>query len=240
MANVLVVGPHPDDQELAMGGTIALLAAQGHNVLLLDITDGEPTPFGDPQTRAAESQAAAAALSPPDRPIRRVLLGLPNRQVEHTIAARHAVAGVIRAHQAEIVFLPHPEDAHPDHVAVTRIVHDARFDAKLTKVDMPTPPGFSAIGPPIYPRWIFWYYASHLRRVPDPTFILDVSAHFEQKMASIRAYRSQFEANPRNRAVVEWIEAGARYFGSRIGAEAGEPFSSPEPLGLGSLAGLLL
>src|SRR5690349_18304640 len=132
MANILVVGPHPDDQELGMGGTIALLARQGHSVLLLDATNGEPTPHGTVETRAKEAAEAARALSAPGHPVRRILLGLPNRTVEHTVAARHAMAGVIRAHQAQIVFVPYEEDAHPDHRAVTRIVEDARFDAKLT------------------------------------------------------------------------------------------------------------
>ena len=57
---ILVVGPHPDDQELGMGGTIARLADQGHDVVLVDMTNGEPTPFGDPVTRAAEADAPAA------------------------------------------------------------------------------------------------------------------------------------------------------------------------------------
>ncbi|MCW5753595.1 MAG: PIG-L family deacetylase [Phycisphaeraceae bacterium] len=240
MANVLVVGPHPDDQELGMGGTIALLAAQGHDVVLLDMTDGEPTPYGDPVTRAAEAQAAAEVLSPPDHPIRRMLLGLPNRRVEHSLEARHAVAGVIRAHQAEIVFVPHPEDAHPDHVAVTRIVEDARFDAKLTGLELATPKGFPEVGPPIYAKWVLYYYASHLRRVADPSFIVDVSGFARKKMEAIGAYRSQFEANPKNRGVPGWIEASMRYFGSRIGTEAGEPFWSREPLGLCSLGGLVM
>ena len=65
MARILVVGPHPDDQELGMGGTIALLAHQGHDVLLLDVTDGEPTPRGDRATRLREAQCALEALMPP-------------------------------------------------------------------------------------------------------------------------------------------------------------------------------
>src|SRR5215468_5602587 len=134
MASILVVGPHPDDQELGMGGTIARLAAQGHRVTLLDMTNGEPTPHGTPEIRAREAAAAAAALSPPPpgSPVTRRLLGgdgLPNRSVEHTLKARHLVAGVIRSVQAQIVFVPYEEDAHPDHRAVTRIVEDARFDA---------------------------------------------------------------------------------------------------------------
>src|SRR5262245_60946748 len=115
--NILVVGPHPDDQELGMGGTIARLAEQGHQVLLLDMTNGEPTPRGNPETRAKEAAAAARALSAPTNPVKRVLLDLPNRRVEHTIAARHKVAAVIRSHQPQVLFVPYGEDAHPDHLA---------------------------------------------------------------------------------------------------------------------------
>lgn len=219
-----------------MGGTVARLAAQGHSVLLLDITNGEPTPYGTVEGRLAEAEAAAALLSAPGNPVRRRLLDLPNRRVEHALASRHLVAGTMRAHQAQIVFVPHPEDVHPDHRAVTRIAEDARFDAKLTKVSMPGDEG----RPPIYPKWMFYYYATHLRRVPDPTFCVDVSEQLDAKLASIRAYRSQFEANERNRQVVEWVRAQAVYFGSRIGTAAAEPFTSKEPLGLGGIGELLL
>lgn len=228
-----------------MGGTIARLAEQGHDLLLLDMTNGEPTPYGDPKTRATEAEAARRILSPESGPgIRRDCIDLPNRYVEHTIEARHAVAGVIRAHQAEIIFTPYPEDAHPDHRATTRIVEDARFDAKLTKIDMPAPPPMTGgpvgeIGPPIYPKWLFYYYATHLRWVADPGFVFDISGYVERKIDSIRAYHTQFVLPEKNRKVVEWVEASATYFGSRIGTAAGEPFFTKEPVGLGSLSGLV-
>jgi bacillithiol biosynthesis deacetylase BshB1 len=239
MANVLVVGPHPDDQELGMGGTIALLAAQGHNVLLLDVTDGEPTPHGSVELRAREAEEAAGILSSPGSPVRRVLLGLRNRFVEHTVENRHKMAGVMRAHQAQIVFVPYPRDAHPDHRAVTRIAEDARFDAKLTKLDMPAPEGMAA-GAPIYPKWLFYYYATHLRICPQPGLLMDVSAQLEAKMAACAAYRSQFEVNARNRAVLEWVRAQAVYLGSRIDAAAAEGFWSPEPIGLSGIGELVM
>lgn len=243
MANILIVGPHPDDQELGMGGTISLLAAQGHRIVLLDMTDGEPTPHGDPVTRAKEAAAAAEILSAPGNPITRVNLGLQNRYVKHTIEARHAVAGVMRAYQTQIVFVPHEEDAHPDHRAVTRIVEDARFDAKLTKLDLRPSAELAAlgadIGPPIYPRWLFHYYATHLRIVPRPSFLIDISPHADQKRRAILAYRSQFVINESNRAVVDWIDAANCYFGSRIGTTAAEPFFAKEPLGLRGLQGVI-
>lgn len=255
MANILVVGPHPDDQELGMGASIAMLAAQGHDVLLLDVTNGEPTPYGDPETRAKEAAAAAEILAPEGSggggggsrvggDVRRMLLGLPNRTVEHTIEARHAVAAVMRAHQSQIVFAPFPEDAHPDHRAVTRIAEDARFDAKLSKLELPDPVdqwtgSAMPLGDPIYPQWLFYYYATHLRWVADPSFILDVTGQMDRKIESIRAYHTQFVLPEKNRAVVEWVQASARYFGSRIGAEAGECFHTKEPLGLTSLTSVI-
>jgi bacillithiol biosynthesis deacetylase BshB1 len=229
MANILVIGPHPDDQELGMGGTIARLAKQGHDVLLLDMTNGEPTPHGSPAIRRVESRQAAEILGV-KRP--RKLLGLKNREVTHSLAARHAVAAVIRQHQAAIVFVPYFEDAHPDHLAVTRIVEDARFDAKLTKTRIP--------GEPIYPKWLIYYYATHLRIVPTPTFCLDISAEMETKEKAIRAYASQFEANAKNRGVLAWLRQMNGYMGSRIGTAYAEPFFTREPLGLRGIGDLVM
>ena len=227
MANILVVGPHPDDQELGMGGTIIRLANQGHSVLLLDMTNGEPTPLGSPEQREIEWTNAAEIMG-----VKRRLLGLPNREVIHTLGARHAVAGVIREHQADIVFVPYEQDAHPDHRAVTRIVEDARFDAKLTKADLP--------GQPCYPKWLFYYYATHLRWVADPSFCLDITEQMDAKEAAIKAYETQFVLPEKNRRVVEWVREFNGYMGSRIGVRYAEPFFTKEPLGLLSLDGVML
>ncbi|MCC7192958.1 MAG: PIG-L family deacetylase [Phycisphaeraceae bacterium] len=226
MANILVVGPHPDDQELGMGGTIAHLAQQGHNVLLLDMTNGEPTPHGSPEIREREWTEAARILG-----VKRRLLGLRNREVLQTLEARHAAAGVIREHQASIIFLPYFEDAHPDHIATTRIIEDARFDAKLTKTDIP--------GTPIYPKWLIYYFATHLRIVANPTFCFDITKQMEIKEAAIKAYESQFIASVQNRKVLVWLRQMNGYMGSRIGVEYAEPFFTREPIGLSSLNSLV-
>lgn len=227
MANILVVGPHPDDQELGMGGTVIRLASQGHKVLLLDMTNGEPTPMGSPEQREIEWTNAAKIMG-----VKRRLLGLKNREVQHTLEARHAVAGVIREHQAQIIFVPYEQDAHPDHRAVTRIVEDARFDAKLTKIDLP--------GEPCYPKWLFYYYATHLRWVADPSFCLDITEQIDTKVAAIKAYETQFVLPEKNRRVVEWVRDFNSYMGSRIGVKYAEPFFTKEPLGLSSLDALVM
>ncbi|HLP84582.1 MAG TPA: PIG-L family deacetylase [Phycisphaerales bacterium] len=246
MANILIIAPHPDDAEIGMGGTIAALAEQGHNVLIADMTDGSPTPFGDRSSRLIEAAAALRELAPSAAAqsrggrLARIMLDLPNRTVTHSIEARHKVAGVIRAHQANVLFMPHPLDAHPDHIAVTRIAEDARFDAKLTKIEMPTPPGSTQIGPPIYPSWVFYYYCSHLRRVPDPHFVFDTTGFSEKKIRSVMAYTSQFGPRPglsqANAELPDQLAAHDRYMGTRIRVQTAEPFWTKEPLGLSSLA----
>jgi bacillithiol biosynthesis deacetylase BshB1 len=223
--NIVVVAPHPDDAELGMGGTIARLIAEGHDVLVVDLTSGEPTPQGTPERRIAEAAAADAILG-----CKRINLGMPNRTLEHSVASRHALAGVLRRHRCEILFVPHPEDVHPDHLAATRIAEDARFDAKLTKCDLP--------GEPIYPRKLVYYYCTHLKAMPDPTFALDISAYRAAKRDAILAYRSQVVDHIPNRSLPEQIDARDRFVGDRIGVAAAEPFWCRELPGLRSLDAL--
>jgi bacillithiol biosynthesis deacetylase BshB1 len=229
--NILVVGPHPDDQELGMGGTIVRLAQQGHRVHILDMCNGEPTPHGTPETRRDEWEAALKILDANTGNVTRELLGLTNREITHSVDARRRVAAVIRRHQAEWVFLPYFEDAHPDHVATTRIVEDARFDAKLTKTDLP--------GEPIYPARLIYYFCTHLKIVAAPNLLIDITQQMDAKEASITAYESQFVIPEKNRAVVGWVRQMNGYMGSRIGVEYAEPFYLKEPLGLSSLDGLM-
>lgn len=224
MASFLVIGPHPDDQELGMGGTIARLVEQGHRVHLIDMTSGEPTPLGSPEMRQRESAAAAKILG-----VGRTQLGLINRQVVHDIASRHKLAAAIRVHRPEVIFLPYPLDAHPDHVAVTKIGEDARFDAKLTKTDIP--------GEPWYPKRIIYYFCTHLRISFQPTFCIDISAQMEKKMSAVMAYESQFVLN--KSSVPEMVKTIAGYFGGRIGVSYAEPFFTYEVLGFSGLGELV-
>ena len=221
MASIVVVGPHPDDQELGMGGAIARLARQGHTVHLIDMTNGEPTPFGSIETRAREAAAAADVLG-----VKRTLLGLTNRQVTHNIQSRHALAALYRVHRPNVIFVPFPIDAHPDHVAVTRIAEDARFDAKLTKTDIP--------GEPWYPKRIIYYYCTHLRMNFNPTFCIDISDEIELKMRAIHCYASQFTKNAAGE-VPTMVRTTSGYFGGRIGTAHAEPFFTHEVLGFSGL-----
>jgi N-acetylglucosamine malate deacetylase 1 len=226
--NITVVGPHPDDQELAMGGTIALLVAGGHRVTLIDMTTGEPTPFGSEPVRVAEAAAAAKMLG-----VERVAAGFKNREVVYSIEARHRVAGLYRRLRPDILFLPYPEDAHPDHLAVTRICEDARFDGKLTKSAIP--------GEPWYCKRIIYYFCTHLRFNFPATFCLDVTPFWEKKIAAVDCYQSQFytgRSGEEAGAVIRYVSTIGQYFGGTVNRAYAEPFFTTEMLGFSGLDGV--
>ena len=229
MLDVLVVAPHPDDAELGMAGAILKLQAEGLAVGVLDLTRGEPTPLGSPEIRARETAAATEILG-----LRwRENLDLPNRTLEPTLDARAKLAGVFRRTRPRWIFAPYWVDAHPDHVAATELIEAARFWSKLTKTDMP--------GQPHYPERIFYYYCVHLRQIPQPAFVLDVSDHWEKKLAAVQCYRSQFiEGRPQEPPTFfDQLRDQAATWGWSIGTRYGEPFASREPIGLSSVRGLL-
>ncbi len=227
MAELLVIGAHPDDVEIGMGGTIATCAHQGHRVTILDLTDGEPTPMGSPERRRAEGEAAARILGAE----RRITLPLPNRYLVDTVENRVAIAEVIREVRPEIVFLPHGVDAHPDHVAAERLGEAARFYAKLTKTEMR--------GDPHYPRRILHFFCTHYRLHVNPACVLDISEQIERKLEAVACYRSQFNEERGNAGVLDAIRTVAGYWGTRIRRPYGEPFASKEAIGLANLGDLL-
>ena len=227
--DLLVVAPHPDDAEIGCGGLLLHARAIGLRTGILDLTSGEPTPRGTPALRAAETAAATAILQPDWRGN----LGLPNRSLEPTLEARRLLASVFRRTRPKVLFAPHWEDAHPDHLAATELVEAARFWSKLSRSDIP--------GEPWHPARVLYYFGIHLRNHPRPAFVLDIGDHLEQKMAAIRCYHSQFvdgrpDVFP---GPLDDIRDRARYWGWSIGRAYGEPFASREELGVASLGGLV-
>ena len=230
MLDALVVAPHPDDAELGVGGTIVRLMAQGWRVGILDLTDGEPTPLGSRTLRAEETVAANEALGNPWRKN----LGLSNRSLEPTLANRRALAAVFRQVKPRVLFAPYWEDAHPDHLAATKLVEDARFWSKLSKSDIP--------GTPFHPARVLYYFSVHLRIVERPSFVLDISEQAEVKRAALGCYRSQLVDNqPTGRpTVIDAVFDRTRFWGNLAGVNHAEPFASREPVGLRGLGDLLL
>lgn len=229
MLEILVIAPHPDDAELGMAGAILKFLAEGKRVGVLDLTSGEPTPHGSPEIRARETAAATKILGLPWREN----LGLPNRSLEPTLEARAKLAGVIRREKPRWLFAPYWVDAHPDHVAATELVDAARFWAKLTKTDLP--------GEPHHPERIYNYYCIHLKQAIQPAFVLDISQQWDAKLASIRAFESQFITGRPTQAptFLDQLRDEAAYWGKLIGTRYGEPFTCREPLALRSMAELI-
>lgn len=220
MLDSLVIAPHPDDAELGMGGTIALMLRSGHKVGILDLTDGEPTPLGSHEIRARETAAATAILGVEWREN----LGLPNRSLRATIAARAALAAVIRRTRPRWLFAPHWVDAHPDHLAATRLTVAARFWAKLVKCDLPHAPW--------HPERVYHYACVHLKSVSRPAFVVDITATHDVKRRSLACYASQFPVPARPPGVLDRVAAADAWWGATIGTPAGEPFWSREPIAL--------
>ena len=227
--DILVVAPHPDDAELGMGGTIAKMIQKGAKVGILDLTNGEPTPYGSIEKRSAETQAASNSLGVTWR----YNLGLPNRFLEATLENRAKIAGVFRWTRPRWIFAPYWLDAHPDHIAATELVETARFWSKLTKCDLP--------GKPFHPQRIFYYYCIHLKHIPQPAWIMDISSHWQAKADSIMAYKSQFHEGKEHLdpPMIEQLRQQAATWGMAIGVRYGEPFASKEPIGLSDLSALI-
>lgn len=234
MLDALVIAPHPDDAELGAGGLILKLQQEGKRVGVLDLTSGEPTPHGSLETRAAETAAATKALGLAWRED----LGLTNRQLEPTLENRAKLANIFRREKPRWLFAPYWEDAHPDHTAATKLVEDARFWAKLTKCDEPGQPDLTS--EPHHPERVYYYYCVHLKLAPQPAFVLDISDVWEQKLAAIACYQSQFvTGRPTSPSFLDRLHDEAAYWGKSIGTVYGEPIATREPLGLGSLGGLV-
>ena len=231
--DVVAVGPHPDDLEITCGGTLALLVRQGYKVGIIDLTSGEPTPRGSPEVRVREAEAARRVLGVQVR----LNLGLPNRELMDVPAHRYALATALRRLRPAIVLATagRTPAASPDHYQGQLLVEAARFYSQLTKWDdrfADTPP----------------YRVPHLVYAPFPfdaevrqwhsTFVIDVTETFEQKLAAIRCYESQFDAG-RFEKVKHFVTGHCVALGSRCGFAYGEQFALPHPIGGSDLVSLV-
>ena len=227
--DVLVVAPHPDDAEISVGGLITVSRRQNLRVGVVDLTTGEPTPHGSDELRRSESQEATGIL---DLSWRRNLQ-FPNRSLQPTLSARRRLAEVFRHTRPQIILAPYWQDAHPDHVAASSLVDDARFWSKLTRSDLD--------GDPFWPPLLLHYFSIHLRIHPSASIVVDVSDSIDKKMASVKAYRSQLieGRDATFPTIVDDIRDRARYWGWTIGRAFGEPLVNREQVGVSSLQDVL-
>ena len=232
--DVIAVGAHPDDVEIACGGTLARLVQQGYAVGIVDLTDGEPTPgCPDPAIRREEALAAAAKLGIEHR----VILDLPNRRLFDSFEARVALAKEFRKFRPRIVigFGDKTPMASPDHWQAMQITDAAVFYSRLTK----WPEHFDGlpvhrIDAQLYFRLSFEPFAS----TAPSQFVVDISSTLDAKLASVRCYATQFPAS--KQYVFDRVRASAEMTGLAAGFPAGETFVSTRPIGSSDLVKTVL
>jgi LmbE family N-acetylglucosaminyl deacetylase len=223
--DVIAVGAHPDDIEIACGGTLAALVEAGHKVGIIDLTDGEPTPLSPgPDFRLAEAKAAGEALGVHLR----TLLHLPNRRLFDSFEARVKLAIEFRKHRPRLVIGlgDRTPMASPDHWQAMQITDAAVFYSRLTKWD----DQFENLPPHTIGRQLYCMLGSPLASSPMPggQVVVDISNTLAKKLAAIRCYKSQFP--PEKEYLFERVDAADRYLGRSAGVVAAELLLSPRPI----------
>lgn len=226
--DVMAVGAHPDDVEIACGGTLARLVRLGYRVGIVDLTDGEPTPRSPgPHVRLQEAQAAARVLGVEVR----VTLELPNRRLLDDFAARVALAKEFRKYRPRLVLGLGDRTplASPDHGQAMQITDAAVFYSRLTKWDE----HFDHLPPHTIAGQLYYTLAFASLALPQGGghFVADISDTLDTKLAAVRCYETQFP--PEKQHVLERIRAAALHYGTAAGFAAGEMFVSPRVLGTG-------
>jgi bacillithiol biosynthesis deacetylase BshB1 len=236
MIDVLAVGPHPDDVELAAGGTVALLTSAGRSVLLLDLTAGERATRGSVQERAREAAEAARLLGGS-----RECLGLPDAGLDARDPGQvAALVAAIRRLRPRLLLALHRNDDHPDHREGAELVARAVYLSGLRRYPEPETESTAH-----RPRRVLYAMG---RRPFAPSLVVDVSAVYEKKRLALAAYRSQFHRDPGDPRItpisdpefLARVEARDRYFGGWIGAAQGEPFFQEGPVPILDTDGLFL
>ncbi len=177
--DLLVFGPHPDDIEIGLGGTVARHAALGFRVGLCDLTAGEMGSNGTVEERLAEAEAARAVLGASWR----VNLRWPDRAIGRDRSHARSAVELVRSSRPRAVAIPYWSDRHPDHVDASRTLTDALFDSGLRRYD--------AAGEAWRPEWVCYYF---INDATTPSFVVDVSAHYDTKRRALACHRSQFTA----------------------------------------------
>jgi bacillithiol biosynthesis deacetylase BshB1 len=217
--DLLAIAAHPDDVELTCGGTLLAAAEQGYKTGVLDLTAGEMGTRGTPEVRLKEAGKAAQIL----RVAHRENLGLPDAHLEVNEEYKLAVARRIRALRPRTVILPYWEGRHPDHYTAARLGYEACFLAGLKQLPIE--------GEAFRPFKIL--YSTLYYREVRPTFVVDITRHFQGRYRAILAYGSQFRPKAKDKKskvdipldrLHQEVNLLARYYGNMAGVEYAEPF----------------
>ncbi len=231
--DIAAVCAHPDDAELVMGGTLACETARGRRVCVIDLTRGVWGSRGTPETRAAEALEAARILGVAHRES----LALPDSGLQVIPEHEDPLVAALRRLRPTVVMLQHWRQRHPDHAAASRIVEGACFLAGLRNYR-------KDLGPAFRPSKLV--YAVTMTEASDitPSFVVDVTERWEQKLRAISAFASQFTPAAGETGILpldrfkDAVELAGRRHGQRIGVRYGEGFVTREPLQVDDLLAL--
>lgn len=221
--DVIAFAAHPDDLEVSMGGTAARLVASGLRILFVDLTDGEPARYAPSGVRGEQAVKAAGILG-----VERLILEEHDRLLQDSIATRMAVARLIRLHRPRMVFGTQGDGVHPDHRALTDIVINGVFYARLPKWDQVDGGAVLADTDPHEIDRLFFARCRMERPWTHFDFAVDVSDVYERKLAAINAYESVFQGE--QASLVDRYRAEDQYVGSLVGVRFAEPFRARTPL----------
>ncbi len=248
--DILAIAAHRDDVEQTCGGTLLKMAKLGHRTGILDLTRGEMGTRGSAESRAQEASEAASILQASWRHA----LDIPDGRVENTWENRLKVARVIREQRPQVVILPYWKGRHPDHYTASILGYEACFLSGLAKLDIDRAlaqgPAFSNVagaiasttaGGPASPsaanaahRPYKIIYATLYYDI-RPTFVVDITDEFEERLQSLMAYKTQFsdqEAGkdifPAEAEIRTRTESMARFYGMLGGVTYAEPFLQKE------------
>jgi bacillithiol biosynthesis deacetylase BshB1 len=234
--DALVFAAHPDDAELAMGGTIAKLTKNDFKVGVIDLTRGELGTRGNAETRQREAFNAAISL----KINLRENLEMPDGDIRNTKENLMKIIISIRKFKPKIIFAPYFNDRHPDHIDASNLVKRAMFSSGLSKIktfDKEVPQNHYR------PEKLFYYMQTYTF---EPSFIIDITETFDQKMKAVECYSTQFH-NPKSLEpetfisrpeFINYIKSKAEFYGFYIGKKYGEPFFCEEKIEL-DILGLL-
>lgn len=219
MLDLLVIGPHPDDAELGMGGSLAKAKGLGCTTGVIDLTRGESATKGTPEIRAQEAAAAAKVLGLDVRQN----MGWPDSRIMDSEDRRLQLGRAIRELRPRVIAAPHSNDRHPDHVAAAHIVPAAVHLAGLKNSPLS--------GEPFKPTYLFHYMGNYPF---TPTLIIDTSDYIDVWEEAVRCYGSQFTGESASETVTPDVfrrrRARAGYWGTFIDARYGEPLWAPAPI----------
>jgi bacillithiol biosynthesis deacetylase BshB1 len=222
--DILAIAAHRDDVELTCSGTLIKAKKLGRTTAVIDLTAGEMGTLGDAKSRAAEAEASAKVMGLSAREN----LGLPDAAIVNDPPTRERLARLIRKLKPRVVIAPARQGRHPDHIAAAQLIRDASFIAGLAKVapDVPKHRPFKVL-----------HCISFRQDFEKPTFVVDVSDEFEQKMQAIKCFATQFdsasqagEVYPSGDSLYDAIRQQSAAFGALIRRPYGEPFFTTETM----------